>query len=102
MSTRSESNEWEVYPKESFDRFGDDLCEVLLSYLSFEDRFRYECLSKQFQRFIFTTVSEITIHWKFGFISYEESYEKSYESILKKCKNVTRIEYISYEIPIHY
>ncbi|CAG2102809.1 unnamed protein product [Medioppia subpectinata] len=28
------------YAKDSMDRFGDDLCEVLLSYLSFEDRFR--------------------------------------------------------------
>ncbi|CAG2115582.1 unnamed protein product [Medioppia subpectinata] len=36
--------------KDSFDRFGDDLCEELLSYLSFEDRFRWECVSKQWQR----------------------------------------------------
>ncbi|CAG2109594.1 unnamed protein product [Medioppia subpectinata] len=28
------------YLLDSMDRFGDDLCEVLLSYLSFEDRFR--------------------------------------------------------------
>ncbi|CAG2111257.1 unnamed protein product, partial [Medioppia subpectinata] len=29
------------YALDSMDRFGDDLCEVLLSYLSFEDRFRF-------------------------------------------------------------
>jgi hypothetical protein len=30
-------------------RICDDLCEVLLSYLSFEDKIRFECISKQFQ-----------------------------------------------------
>ncbi|CAG2103002.1 unnamed protein product [Medioppia subpectinata] len=43
----------QIYAKNSMDRFGDDLCELLLSYLSFEDRFRCECVSKQFQRTIF-------------------------------------------------
>ncbi|CAG2107734.1 unnamed protein product [Medioppia subpectinata] len=38
------------YSKDSFDRFGDDLCEELLSFLTFEDRFRCECLSKQWRR----------------------------------------------------
>ena len=37
----------------SFNRFGDDLCELLLSYLSFEDKIRFECVSHQFQRLIF-------------------------------------------------
>ncbi|CAG2166439.1 unnamed protein product [Oppiella nova] len=40
----------QIYSKDSLDRFGDDLCQHLLSYLSFEDRFTYECLSKQWQR----------------------------------------------------
>ncbi|CAG2174058.1 unnamed protein product, partial [Oppiella nova] len=39
-----------IASKDSFDRFGGDLCEVLLSCLSLEDRFRCECLSKQCQR----------------------------------------------------
>jgi hypothetical protein len=40
--------------KESFDyRICDDLCEVLIKYLSFEDKIRFECLSKQFQTLIF-------------------------------------------------
>ncbi|CAG2107735.1 unnamed protein product [Medioppia subpectinata] len=38
------------YSKDSFDRFGDDLCEELLSFLTFEDRFRYECISRQWHR----------------------------------------------------
>ncbi|CAG2165666.1 unnamed protein product [Oppiella nova] len=66
MAARSSHtmNAQKVYPKDSIDRFGDDLCEVLLSYLSFEDRFRCECLSKQCQRVIFTTQSELLLTHK--------------------------------------
>ncbi|XP_054161718.1 uncharacterized protein LOC128959738 [Oppia nitens] len=35
--------------KSSFDRFGDDLAELILRYLSLEDQLRLECVSKQFQ-----------------------------------------------------
>ena len=35
-----------MYSKDSFDRFGDDLCEEVLSYLTFEDKFRFECVAK--------------------------------------------------------
>jgi hypothetical protein len=35
------------YSKNSFYRFGDDLCELLLSYLTLEDKFRFECVSKK-------------------------------------------------------
>jgi hypothetical protein len=36
--------------RDSFsDRICDDLCQVLLSYLSFEHKIRFECISKQFQ-----------------------------------------------------
>ena len=45
--------EEEYYPKNSFDRYGDDLCGLVLSYLSLEDCFRFECLSKQWQRLVF-------------------------------------------------
>ena len=34
----------------SSDRVCDDLCEVILKYLSLEDRLKLECVSKQFQR----------------------------------------------------
>ena len=42
-----------VYPNNSFDRFGDDLTELILSYLRFEDKVRLECLSKQWRRLVF-------------------------------------------------
>ncbi|CAG2100924.1 unnamed protein product [Medioppia subpectinata] len=52
----------QIYAKNSMDRFGDDLCGLLLSYLTFEDRFRYECVSKQFQRTVFKSVVDISIN----------------------------------------
>ncbi|CAG2108099.1 unnamed protein product [Medioppia subpectinata] len=44
----------------SFSRFSDDLTRVLLSHnLPLEDRFRFECVSKQFQRTVFENVVDI-------------------------------------------
>jgi hypothetical protein len=37
----------------SFDRFGDDLCQHLLSYLLVSHKIRYECVSKQWQQLIY-------------------------------------------------
>ena len=42
-----------VYAKDSMDRFGDDLTEEVLQYLTFEDKIRLECVSKQWQRLIY-------------------------------------------------
>jgi hypothetical protein len=39
--------------KASFDRFGDDLSELIVSYLTIEDKFRFQCLSKQWRRLVF-------------------------------------------------
>ncbi|CAG2101732.1 unnamed protein product [Medioppia subpectinata] len=67
LETTDDGNEDEdtqhpqIYAKNSLDRFGDDLYEVLLSYLSLEDRFRCECVSKQFQRTVFGSVVDITL-----------------------------------------
>ena len=35
------------------DRFCDDLSEVILQFLPLKDKFRFECVSKQFQRTVF-------------------------------------------------
>ncbi len=37
----------------SLERFGDDLCEVLISYLSISDKIRLECVSKQWKSLIY-------------------------------------------------
>ncbi|CAG2172158.1 unnamed protein product [Oppiella nova] len=90
---------YEIYSKDSFERFGDDLCEVLLSYLSFEDRFRYECLSKQFRRLIYTTLSELTIDRKImkNIVKADNFGDNYFEfnilsQIAKKCPNLQRID----------
>ena len=50
------------YRRDSFDdRFCDDLSEVILQYLSLEDKLRLECVSKQFQRTVFQRQYELYI-----------------------------------------
>ncbi|CAG2117892.1 unnamed protein product, partial [Medioppia subpectinata] len=74
-----------IYPINSWDRFGDDLCQHLLSYLPLDDRFRYEVVSKQWQRVVYETQRELILDHDFG---YRLNYS-SLESLLKKCRNIT-------------
>ncbi len=41
------------YNCNSFDRFGDDLCQLLFSYLTAKQKLRFECVSKQWKNLIF-------------------------------------------------
>lgn len=41
------------YSRQSFDRFGDDLCELLLSYLNFKDKIVFENVSHQWKRCVY-------------------------------------------------
>ncbi|CAG2108403.1 unnamed protein product [Medioppia subpectinata] len=89
------SQQTQMYAKDSLDRFGDDLCELLLSYLSLEDRFRFECLSKQFQRAVFTSVVNITL--SDGFIQRLVTNAKTIDTqllatIAIKCPNIVIID----------
>ncbi|CAG2165252.1 unnamed protein product [Oppiella nova] len=90
--------EEECYAKDSFDRFGDDLCEEMLSYLSLKDSFRYECLSKQWKRSVFTTrhalevkdqkIDNLSIKRKMnGSVDWE-----ALETLLKKLPNIRSID----------
>lgn len=47
--------------KPSFDRFGDDLTELLLSYLSVWDKINFECLSKRIQSLVFNKHNSLII-----------------------------------------
>ena len=49
------------YSRQSFDRFGDDLCQLLLSYLSFEDKIRLQCVAKQWNRLIFNNKHKVLV-----------------------------------------
>ncbi|CAG2164705.1 unnamed protein product, partial [Oppiella nova] len=82
-----------VYPKDSLDRLGDDLCQHLLSFLSLEDRFRCECVSKQWQRVVYETQTELTIDPQ---LMGSTISEESFETLLQKCENITRIEFLCF------
>ncbi|XP_054159526.1 uncharacterized protein LOC128957739 [Oppia nitens] len=73
--------------RQSFDRFGDDLSQLLLSYLSIDDKLRFESVSKQWHRLILQTVDEIIFNNNFRLITGD-----SLVTLLKKCPNITRIE----------
>lgn len=81
------------YPKDSMDRLGDDLTELVLSYLSFEDKVRFESMSTQWRRLVFSKQTKLIID--------NQMIEKSHrtrlfrlqavESVLNKCPHITTI-----------
>jgi hypothetical protein len=92
--------------KESFDRFSDNLCEILLSYLSVSESVKFECVSKQWRSLIFNKQNKLIIRPKnFQLIdTIETSYklwEKNKVSIIKclgeKLKFIKSLE-INFEI----
>ena len=87
----------DVYHKNSFNRFGDDLSHFILSHLSFEERFLFESVSKQWQTIIFSDIKELVIDKKL-FNGRQILDIKVFESLLKKCPN---IRLICFEIEIH-
>ena len=101
---RVESKE-DNYRRDSFDdRFCDDLSEVMLQFLSLEDKLKLEGVSKQFQRTVLKKHYELTIETKYiTKRKLEKQYKyllnenlfidlKSLEVLLKKCPNITSIE----------
>jgi hypothetical protein len=93
----------ELLYRKSFNRFCDDLCEVLLSYLSFEDKIRFECVSKQFQRCVYNKqnifeVNDYMIEEKNKLnkllirLKANKSFNyKAFESVLKKSKFINEV-----------
>ncbi|CAG2110628.1 unnamed protein product [Medioppia subpectinata] len=81
-----------IYAKNSMDRFGDDLCQLLLSYLSFEDRFRCECVSKQFRRTVFGSVVCIEINDRFMQQMLKTTLIETLATIAIKCPNIETID----------
>src|SRR6267154_1569112 len=74
------------------DRICDDLSEVLLSYLSFEDKIRFECVSQQFARTVYQKQYELIIDNN-SIIKNIDS--KSFELLLKKCEFIRSIKFIA-------
>ena len=84
------------YPKDSMDRLGDDLTELVLSYLSFDNSVRFECVSKQWRRLVYQRQNKLIIDGQFIRKKPEGRREplfrtEALESVLKKCPNVTTI-----------
>ena len=78
-----------VINRESFDqRIGNDLCEVIVSYLTLKDRLRLECVSKQFKDCVFKRKNQIIINNEFA------AYVKQLDGIFKKCKSFKYIKIV--------
>ena len=91
-----------VYAKDSFERFGDDLTELIVSYLWFEDKVRLECVSKQWRRYVYQKQFVLCIdkeeskHCLRGLVNkssynYTKTREVLLESVLKKCHYIRKI-----------
>ncbi|CAG2166139.1 unnamed protein product [Oppiella nova] len=89
MSTNRTPEEY--YPKDSFERFGDDLCQLILSYLSFKECFQFECLSKQWQRLVFKNVDSLILSDK-QLLKLPVRFRRLLSSVVRKCANITSID----------
>ncbi|XP_054155960.1 uncharacterized protein LOC128954406 [Oppia nitens] len=83
--------------KDSFDRFGDDLAELLLKYLPIKDRLRLQSVSKQWSALIFNTQTDLIFDWKLlhkmSLDSRRDYYQtiKLFKLIVSKCPNITAV-----------
>ncbi|CAG2104462.1 unnamed protein product [Medioppia subpectinata] len=84
----------QIYAKNSMDRFGDDLCALLVSYFPLEYRFRYECVSKQFQRTVFGSVVDIRINYRLiqQIVNKNSKMNETIKTIATKCPNIATID----------
>ena len=79
--------------RQSFsERICDDLCEEIVHCLSIEDKFRLQCVSKQFQRSIINTTTELTI----DFNDMTRVWENELETILKQFPNISKFQFKNY------
>ena len=103
-----------IYEKDSMDRLGDDLTEEVIQYLTFSDKVRLECVSKQWMRCVFNKQFVIEITEQFVNGSHSEHQNslnhlidkmnisrgiygsvfnrQALESVLKKCPNIKKVK----------
>ncbi|XP_054155931.1 uncharacterized protein LOC128954380 [Oppia nitens] len=84
--------------KDSFDRFGDDLCQLLLTYLPIDSRLRLQSVSKQWLALIFNTETHLVFDDKLlklfdkkSLINNKKQTLNLFKSIVKKCPNITTV-----------
>ncbi|XP_054159525.1 uncharacterized protein LOC128957737 [Oppia nitens] len=75
--------------RRSFDRFGDDLTQLLLSDLTFEDKLRFQCVSKQWQQLLLQSVTRISCTDRYSDLISATTLAK----LLPKCPNIRRIRF---------
>ncbi|XP_054155948.1 uncharacterized protein LOC128954397 [Oppia nitens] len=86
-----------MFTKDSFDRFGDDLCQLLLQYLPIDDRLRLQSVSKQWLALIFNTQTDLVFDGKLlhtmSLNSRRDYYQtiKLFKLIVSKCPNITAV-----------
>ena len=79
--------------RDSFeDRVCDDLCEVLLQFLPIEDKFKFECVSKQFQRNVFQRQYHLNMTSIMNGRK-TSSFLQVIEKLMKKLPNIKSFEY---------
>lgn len=66
------NSKWRIYSRNSFDRFGDDSCELLLSYLSLRQTCFQMCIKTVEEMFVWETKKKTYI-----FIQESKLYDKS-------------------------
>jgi F-box domain len=120
LSKQSQDLNIKLDRRQSMDRLNDDCVGLVLSYLSLQDKFRLECVSKQWKRKMFLYVDRVKIILKdlepikVGIGSYKREYdfylsdcspmtsipnEKSdevFQVIFAKCENIETVEFESF------
>ena len=77
------------YRRDSFEnRFCDDLSQVLLQFLPIKDKFKLECVSKQFQRTVFQRQYDLDLGYFFG-----HNITEILEKLVKKLPNIKSFKY---------
>ena len=77
------------FSAESMDRFGDDMCQFILSYLELYDKLRMECVSQQWKRLIFTNVFSIK---QCDYFIVRRMLMTKESQLFDKCPNLTNID----------
>ena len=85
---------------DSFDRFGDDLCEILLKYVKPNEKFKFETVSKQWKRCIHTKVESLAIGKNSYFPEvYQTNQSNMYEEMKKLAEKYPRLQRLHLDVP---
>jgi len=88
----------ELYGRDSFDRFGDDLGSLILNYLPAKFKLQFECVCPHWRNVIFKNHETLEYEWGdnlFLLRSFNNNYltfNEVYEEIAKKFINVNSIQ----------